>query len=222
MTLEALPDGLCLSPHVPPASLLTCHGPEAWVPPTSLCTVPPPPTVRQELLPDDPEGAPAPLSCHLRALPFVCPPHSPTVSDELAYSLVMCSLSRPPDCEREGAVWIQSPCFPRQTIYVAFSLSIFLSSVNGCIDQFSISFSPALLFISLHLPNLACSSFSSSLRIKLFLRDLFFFFLNVGIYLYKLHLVLVCSVPIFLSILTLKSFLFNFHFDPLVAQGCDV
>ena len=31
--------GSAISPHVPPASLLTSHGPElsAWVPSTSLC-----------------------------------------------------------------------------------------------------------------------------------------------------------------------------------------
>lgn len=199
MTLEALPDGLCLSPHVPPASLLTSHGPEAWVSPTSLCMAGPScPGPSSDAVPPPPQPARNSSLTTLRGplphcpvtsgpYPLYAPPHSPAVRDELVYSLVICSLSRPPDCEREGAVWIQSPCFPRQAIYVAFSLSIFLLSVNGCIDQFSISFSPALLFISLHLPNLACSSFSRALRMKLFLRDLFFS-LKVGIYLYKLHL----------------------------------
>ena len=78
-------DALCLLSACPSASPLTSRGPElsAWVPSISLCMAgpswcpgpssyaPPNPARTPSLM--SLRGPPAPLTCHLRALPFVCP-----------------------------------------------------------------------------------------------------------------------------------------------------
>ena len=110
-SLPSLPMSLLLlcSPLTGPSSLPGCPPPvSAWLfllGAQVQLQVPPPPPSRSPSLSHCPVIS-GPDALH-------APPHSPTVSDELASSLVICSLSRPPDCEREGATWIQSPCFPR-------------------------------------------------------------------------------------------------------------
>ena len=114
-------DALCLLSVCPSASPLTSHGPalSAWVPSTSLCMAGPswcpgPSSDAPITNPPRwaPRGTPAPLTCISGPHPLYVPPHSPKVGDELGYSLIIYSLSLPPDCARAGVVQIGSPCVP--------------------------------------------------------------------------------------------------------------